>query len=95
MSNNERTLRVWQLTPDQRRRFEAYLESHDHAIWEAIYAEQQAADVERAATIREDFKAGRKVPDTPFNREALQGIDDPVMKLYDSIASRVRRKRDE
>lgn len=65
-----RTLRVYDLTDEQRARFDAYLTTHDESIWEALYEEQQAEDERRAE--RRDHAAGRPVPLTPFNVEALK-----------------------
>jgi len=73
MSSQVLTLRVSDLTPAQRTRFDAYLQTGDQAIWQALYLEQQAADEARAEQVRKDYAAGVKVRDTPFNRRALYG----------------------
>jgi hypothetical protein len=69
-----RILRVRDLTPDQQARFHAAGLATGHGdkdVWEALYAEQQAADEARAEQVRKDYAAGVKTPDTPFNRRAL------------------------
>ena len=69
---SHRTLRVYDLTPEQKDRFFRYLDGKDQSIWEALYEEQQAAYAARADQVRRDFAAGgEKIPDTSFNRKAL------------------------